>query len=345
MSDGTDQQLRSSSRVLPVRPDIGGAVADAPERPDVQGVRAKGRKGNGSVPAAAGIRYFEQVKKIIRTAQSGQPVGRALDDLALLLEAEAEITHDSGTIEQAMWLRRRAQDERKPHQPTGPTAETVKAHHAARLDPVEAMRRRGGLRDDDLGAIEMIRRCFDVLTRGLDVQAMALDAIRVDNSTKPLRDPADRMSIRSALMLRHVFRPWAARVGGPVEIIRKLGRGVEFVPLTPQERRDIRLSGGTMDAPLPFTYTEDYYRSRWRHADPQVTVGKRALGLSTFELVRKVCVDGVSLRGLERHYHVGNGKMQPGLISGVREFGRLYEAARSSGLLRPTVDEILDATE
>lgn len=226
------------------------------------------------------MRHFPHLQRIIRAGLSGGDMIRPLAELKLSLEAEARETRSAEAREAVLWLTRQMRIAVGDRRTDGPTEETeVKARLSG--DPVEILYRKGRIGDGELEAIRRMRRCWLALGSGLELRASHPDGSVRDATSRPVRDPADRMPDWLWLEVRHVFLPWAAARKDPVRL------------------------------------------------------GSRRLGLSGLDLVRRIAVDGMPLRGLEREQRVRSGRLAEPFVEAVNDYMSIHGKARKAGKLNP----------
>jgi len=277
-------------------------------------------------------------RKIVR-AGLYQPyeIPRLLDKLRLDLETHAKLHRDPATEDLALWLGdelerwRRSNAHVDPTRP-GPTPET---RAKLRRDPVQTMIQQGTLGGEDLEAVALLNAIRKSLSAGLTPFAADLGAPKVDMA-RGYRHPVDRMGHRMALILAHVYRPWARAMGESVTEVATTT--LRWHSLTRREHQLIALTGGTMDAPVIDRW-EFLGRERPRRRrravtrDRRIVLGKRRLSITRFQLVFQVIEEGTSLRHLERLHRVRSGMLGREFTIALRDFARRMATAVKEGLV------------
>lgn len=276
------------------------------------------------------MEHFSIVQRIIRAASTGASVAKPVTELSLLLADAAEVSQAPADLEAARWARRWALTLKEDRKSDGPTRHTeVEAEMASRTDPVQGLLRRGSIGSFELAGCHRLERMFGILAAGLDVQARDYGAPRVDAPRK-YRHPADRMTESEAVELNLVFRPWSwqmQKINAGLGFVREVRRNPPW-SVTPAEMWHIVISGGTMDAPISDHGRVPRFMANIREVPLRAGEKLRArIGLTVFDLVRRVLVDRQTLRGLEREHRCRNGMLTPAFVTAVRHYMRAWDAA------------------
>ncbi len=269
------------------------------------------------------MKHFPVIQRLIRAAASQGDIHKPVFELATKVASDAETSQCVRDIEAATWLGRWATTLSGAdigRVATPKTEETARS--AAWADPVQALLRRGSINKHELNACRRLERVFEAIATGLDLKAQDYEAVKVDGMGN-VRDPFDRMSAALDYEIAHAYRPWAARMKGI-----DAGEGFKVTKAEPFRRwiswgdyRAAAISGGTMDAPLPFRpYAHRFLpRDRVPRMTERETLARK-IGLNCFDLIRRVLIDRRSLKGLCREYSVREGTLTAPLITSLRAY-------------------------